>query len=71
MGTALILAACAQCAAHEANVEKPLAQSEPTIQEQINRVYDALNQPGVDRRSNVAAIQEVQTLKGSVADIAT
>ena len=62
------LTACAHCAAQEVNVEKLLAQSEPAIQEQINRVYNALNQSGVDPRSNVAAIQEVQTLKDSVAD---
>lgn len=65
---AVSLAICAPCSAQEANVEKLLAQSEPAIQDQINRVYNALNQSGVDARSNVAAVQEIQALKESVAD---
>jgi hypothetical protein len=44
-----------------------LAQSEPAIQDQINRVYNAF-QSGDDLRNNVAAFQEVQVLKDSVAD---
>jgi hypothetical protein len=68
----LILAAslslCSYCAAQEADVEKLFAQSEPGIQEQINRVYNALNQSGVDPQSNGAAFQEIHTLKDSIAD---
>jgi hypothetical protein len=53
----------------QSNVEGILAQSEPTIQDQIKRVDDALSeQPELDLRSNVAALQEVQLLKNSVAD---
>lgn len=62
------LATCVPCVAQEVSFEKLLAQSEPAIQEQINHIYDALNQSGVDPRSNVAAIEKVQTLKVSVDD---
>jgi hypothetical protein len=62
------LAICSYCAAQEADVEKLLAQSEPAIQDQINRVYNVLTQSGVDPQSNGAAFQEIQTLKDSIAD---
>jgi hypothetical protein len=69
---ALILSAslvvCAHCTAQEASVERLLSQSEATIQLQIDRIQNSLNQPGVDPGSNLAIIQEIQALKESVAD---
>ena len=66
--SATILAICPDCAAREADVEKLLSQSEPAIQEQISQIYRSLDQSGVDPRGNVAAFQEIQTLKELVAD---
>jgi hypothetical protein len=62
------LAICANCLAEKVNVETLVTQSEPAIQDQITRIYTTLNQPGVDPRSNIAAFQEIQTLKEMVAD---
>ncbi|MCI0331880.1 MAG: hypothetical protein L0228_01480 [Planctomycetes bacterium] len=44
-------------------MEKLTAKSDPVFQAQIQTIFNALQQPGVDPRNNVDAFREVQTLK--------
>jgi hypothetical protein len=68
MRQAIILAMClvTPCAAQD--VKALLAQSEPPIQEQFNKILDAIKEAGVDPRSNIAAIQQAHSLNESIAD---
>jgi hypothetical protein len=63
-----VMVHCGHSVAQEGNVDQLLAQEERPIQEQIDRVVAALQQPGAVPRSNIAAIQEIQKLKDIVVD---
>ncbi len=52
-------ATCAQ----NADAEKLAAKSDPAFQAQIQTIFNALQQPGVDARDNVDAFREVQAFK--------
>lgn len=49
--------------AQEANVEELTAKSDPAFQAQIQTIFNALHQSGVDPRDNLDAFREVQTFK--------
>lgn len=63
-----IFTARVACVAQEVGVEKLPIQPEPSIQEQFDKVIDALNNSPDPPQDNIEARREIKDLKDSVAD---